>query len=372
MMNPLQRIRFIAQKEFYHIWRDPRSLTIAIVMPLMMTFLYGYAINMDIENVVLAVLDQDQSRESRELVRQIYASNYFSEPSADVNLNNPEEILKAGEAHAVLIIQPGFAQALTRMEHVNVGLMIDGADNNTAAAVNNYAGQVLRKFVEGRLEPDRVVPGIRVMPQVLYNPDLQSSHFFVPALVAIILLMISALLTSITIAREKETGTMEQLLTAPVKPLEILVGKILPYVVIALVDGILVLTFAQIVFGVPFIGSYILLLVFGFIYIAASLSLGILISTLVKTQQVAMMMALVTTLLPSVMLSGFIFAIKNMPLLLQAISHIVPARYFVTIIRSVMLKGAGADVLVVQGVSLIILMALMVAVAAKRFSTRVA
>jgi ABC-2 type transport system permease protein len=176
----------------------------------------------------------------------------------------------------------------------------------------------------------------------------------------------------VTIAREKETGTMEQLLTAPIKPIEILLGKILPYVVVALLDGILVLVFAKVIFGVPFVGSHLLLLGFGLIYIFASLSIGILISSLVKTQQVAVMFAVMSTMLPSVMLSGFIFAIKNMPIALQLLSYIIPAKYFVTIIRGIMLKGAGLEILAGQGLSLLLLMAVIMAVASRKFSTRVA
>jgi ABC-2 type transport system permease protein len=182
---------------------------------------------------------------------------------------------------------------------------------------------------------------------------------------------ISALLTSITIAREKETGTLEQLLTTPVKPREILIGKLLPYIVIAFLDGALIVTVAVVLFDVPFAGSHLLLVLFGFVYVAAALSLGILISSVTKTQQVAMMLAQTTTLLPAVMLSGFIFAIRNMPIPLQAVSHIVPARYFVAIIRGIMLKGAGIEVLAVQAAALVGLAGLFMFIAARKFSTRI-
>lgn len=368
----MRSLRFIAQKEFYHILRDARSLTIVLVMPVMMTFLYGYAVNMDIEDVVLSTVDYDRTVESRELAHRLYNSTYFSKPDVEVDYRDPARILRSGKAHAVLIIKPGFARALQRGESFSLGLIVDGSDNNMSAAVQNYSNQLLQQFLIDRLDPNVHLPGIVISPRILYNPDLQSSHFFVPALIAIILLMISALLTSVTIAREKETGTMEQLLTAPIKPIEILLGKILPYVVVALLDGILVLVFAKVIFGVPFVGSHLLLLGFGLIYISASLSIGILISSLVKTQQVAMMFAGMTTMLPSVMLSGFIFAIKNMPIALQLLSYIIPAKYFVTIIRGIMLKGAGLEVLVGQGLSLLLLMAVIMAVASRKFSTRVA
>jgi ABC-2 type transport system permease protein len=368
----MHRFRFIARKEFYHILRDVRSLTIVLAMPLMMTFLYGYAINMDVENVVISVQDFDKTDESRELIQRLYSSTYFSEPQSQVDYHDPQQSFRSGQTQAILVIKSGFAQALRRKDPFSLGLIIDGSDNNTAAAIQNYSNLLLQEYLIEQLEPRTSLPGITISPRVFYNPDLESSHFFVPALVALILLMISALLTSVTIAREKETGTMEQLLTAPVKSHEILLGKILPYVGLALLDGIFVLVFARLIFGVPFVGSHLLLLGFGLIYISASLSIGILISALVKTQQVAMMLAMVTTLLPSVMLSGFVFAIKNMPLVLQMLSYIIPARYFVTIIRGIMLKGAGLDVLAVQGLSLVILMAIMMAIAARKFSTRVA
>lgn len=368
----MRRIKFIARKEVYHILRDPRSLAIALAMPIMMTFLYGYAINMDIEDITLAVIDRDHSDFSRQLARDFYASTYFSPPETVTDLTDPRQVFRNGEAHAILVIRPGFSEAVTNREEFTLGLLIDGSDNNIASAVRGYVSGVLMEFQQEQLPPGTEVPGVRLHPRVLYNPDLKSSHFFVPALVALIMLMISALLTSITLAREKETGTMEQLLTAPVRPAEVLIGKLIPYIGLAFLDGILVLIFALAVFGVPFVGSETLLLGFGLIYVATSLSIGILISSLVKTQQVAMMFTVVATMLPSVMLSGFIFAIKNMPMLLQPLSRIVPATYFVTIIRGIMLKGAGLTILLPQAGALILLMVVMMALAARFFRTRVA
>lgn len=367
----MRKLWFLAHKEFRHILRDPRSLVIVIVMPIMMTFLYGYAISLDVENIVIAAVDYDKTPESRQLIDRFYQSAYFSRPGVAVNETDPEQILLASEAKAVLIIRPGFASALQDRADFSIGMMVDGTDNTVAAAAQNYASAIVSKFALDRLPVGMEIPGITISLQILYNPDLKSSHFFVPGLVAIILMMISALLTSITIAREKETGTMEQLLTAPVTPVQIIIGKVLPYVGLALLDGILVLVFAKILFDVPFEGSYLLLLGFGLVYVSSALSIGILISSLVKTQQVAMMFALVTTLLPSVMLSGLIFAIRNMPPFLQGLAHIVPAKYFVTIIRGIMLKGAGLDMLAVNGLALLALMFVLMAIAAKKFNTRI-
>jgi ABC-2 type transport system permease protein len=367
----MRRILFVAEKELHHIFRDPRSLTVALVMPIMMTFLYGYAVNMDIENIALAIVDRDGSAESRALSDRFYQSTYFTPPDQIVDPNDPDGILREGAANAVLTIPGGFGESVVRREPVALGLIIDGSDNSLGTAVKAYADAVVNKYLLSTMPVGFRPPAVDLSIQVLYNPDLKSSHFFVPGLVAIILMMISALLTSITIAREKETGTMEQLLVAPVRPLEILAGKILPYIFLALLDGILVLVFAKFLFGVPFTGSKLLLLGFGLIYIITSLAIGILISSLVRTQQLAMMMALMTTMLPSVMLSGYIFAIKNMPPFLQVVSRIVPAQYFLKIIRGIMLKGAAFEVLITQALFLVALAVVMIVVAIKKFNTRI-
>ncbi|MFZ5980520.1 MAG: ABC transporter permease [Candidatus Zixiibacteriota bacterium] len=367
----MHKLKFIALKELYHILRDPKSLLIVFLMPVMMTFLYGYAINMDVENVILAVIDQDHTAESRELTRDFYNSPYFSPPKETAELYDPEEILRAGKAAGVLVIKPGFGRAVQRGDNFELGLLVDGSENALGAALQSYSGQVVNLFQFKRLPEGVTLPGISISFNTRFNPDLKSSHFFVPGLVAIILMMISALLTSITIAREKETGTMEQLLTAPVKPFEILLGKLLPYIVIAFLDGALILVFAKLVFDVPFVGSHLLLLVAGFIYVSTALSIGILISAWVATQQLAMVTAMMVTMLPSVMLSGFIFAIKNMPVALKVLSYIVPARYFLIIIRGIMLKGMTWEMLVPQGILLIVSMLILLIVAVNRFKAQI-
>jgi ABC-2 type transport system permease protein len=324
-------------------------------MPLMMTFLFGYAINMDIENISLAVVDFDRTIDSRSLTDRFYNSGYFHSPNTSVDFKDPETILRRGEANAILIIRHGFAESILENEKYELGVIVDGSDNNLSAAIKNYSQIIVNKYLLEKRSPGDEIHRINLSIRVLYNPDLKSSHFFVPGLVAVILMMISALMTSITIAREKETGTMENLLISPVKPREIIAGKILPYIAIALIDGILVIVFAKLLFGVPFVGSQLLLLGLGLLYIFTSLAIGILISSLVKTQQVAMMFALVTTLLPSVMLSGYIF----------------PAKFFLKIIRGIMLKGADINVLAAQAIFLTSLALFMIIVAAKKFNTRI-
>jgi ABC-2 type transport system permease protein len=364
------KIRFIALKELRHILRDPRSLFIAILMPIVMTFLYGYAINLDIKNIRLSIIDYDKTPESRELAREFYNNDYFTPALMGADLKDPERVLKLGKAHAVLTIPQGLAESIHNRTDYELGILIDGADANMAAAASSYSGIIVGQFVRGFLPHGFEVPGVKLSQQVLYNPDLVSSHFFVPGLIAIFLMMISALLTSVTIAREKETGTIEQLLTSPITPRMIIVGKVLPYVGLAFLDGIIILLLAVFHFGVPFVGPVAVLVLFGIIYVIAALSLGVLISTLVSTQQVAMMTALIATVLPSVMLSGFIFEIKNMPPVLQWLSYIVPARYFLVIIRGIMLKGAGIGVLWHQAAALILITLILLIVATKRFRLR--
>ncbi|MDD4857251.1 MAG: ABC transporter permease [Candidatus Krumholzibacteria bacterium] len=364
-------VRFIILKEIRHILRDPRSLFIAILMPIMMTFLYGYAINLDIKNIRLAVLDYDQTSASRELVGRFYHSGYFAASLAPADMADPEAVLKRGDAHAVMIIRGGFAEALRGAAPYQLGLLLDGADANMSAAAASYSNVIIQRYLGESPGVGAAGRGVALSQRVLYNPDLKSSHFLVPGLIAIILMMISALLTSVTIAREKETGTMEQLLTAPVGPFQVILGKVIPYVGLALLDGVLVLSVGVLHFGVPLIGSSLLLLFFGLIYIIAALSLGVLISTLARTQQVAMMAALVATVLPSVMLSGFIFEIRNMPALLRFITMLVPARYFLLIMRGVMLKGSGLAVLWPQAAALVALTTLLLVAAVKRFRIRI-
>jgi ABC-2 type transport system permease protein len=367
----MDKIKQIALKELRHILRDSRSLTIAILMPIMMTFLYGYAINLDIKNIKLAVIDFDNSSDSRELISKFYNSGYFTAADHPTEITDPEFILKRGGATAVLIIRDGFSKAMSRFDNFELGMLIDGADANSAAAAGSYSNIIFGQYIKSRLPIGFEPPGIKMTPRVLYNPDLKSSHFFIPGLIAIILMMISALLTSVTIAREKETGTMEQLITAPVTSRQIIIGKVIPYIGLALLDGIIVLFFAIFHFGVPFIGSALLILFFGVIYIIAALSIGILISTLVKTQQVAMMTAQMVTILPSVMLSGFIFEIKNMPIIIQYITYIIPARYFLLIIRGVMLKGSELNVLWAEAAFLLLMSVLLLALAAKLFKLKI-
>ncbi|MDZ7266911.1 MAG: ABC transporter permease [candidate division KSB1 bacterium] len=329
------RILPIIRKEFIHIRRDFRTLVIVFAMPVVMLLMYGYAINMEIQNISMVVCDHSNTPASRELVRAFAGSRFFTVTDCGGGRAEIEKLFQQRRAKLALIIPHDFAPRLAQPAPVTVQLLIDASDSNTALNIRNYATAILQTY---NLERNRDLP-FEVRATIAYNPALKSSYFFVPALVALILMMISALLTSVTIAREKETGTLEQILVSPVQPLEIVAGKVVPYILLAFVDGLLILLVARFWFDVPIRGSLVLLLVAALLFVFVALALGLLISTAARTQQVAMMAALLASLLPTVMLSGFIFPIASMPQILQWVTYIVPARYFLPVIRGVLLKG---------------------------------
>jgi len=329
------RIMPIIRKEFIHIVRDFRTLIIIFAMPVLMLMMYGYAINMEIQNIDLVALDHSQTPASRKLVQAFEGSRFFTVRYFDGGESAIGRLFQNRAAQAALIIPPDFAKTLRRPNPTAVQIVIDAGDSNSAQAIRNYAAAVLQAYNADR--------GLRlpfdVQTTIQYNPGLKSSYFFVPGLMALILMMISALLTSIAIAREKETGTMEQMLVSPVRPTEIIIGKVAPYILMAFMDGVLILLVAHFWFKVPIVGSLVMILGASLLFVFVALALGLLISTRAQTQQVAMMAALMASMLPTVMLSGFIFPIAGLPKPLQLVTHAVPAKYFLQIIRGMMLKG---------------------------------
>jgi ABC-2 type transport system permease protein len=362
----MKRTIAIAKKEFLHIIHDPRSLMIIFAMPVIQLILFGYALNMEVNNIDLAVIDYNKSKISRELIRQFEGNKYFRPFYYNGNPSAVEKLFLQRQARAILIIGHEFDAEFEKQVQTHVQFLYDASDPNAAQLIYNYCSQVITKFNAkfGGVSP---IP-FQIEPRIWYNPDMKSTYFFVPGLVAMILVMISALLTSITLTREKETGTLEQILVSPVKPMEIIVGKVLPYIGMAFLDGMLILTIGILLFGVPFAGSYVLLMLLATLYIIVALSLGLMISAAVKTQQVAMMLAISITLLPTVMLSGFIFPIDSMPEILQWVTYIVPAKYFIVIIRGIMLKGNTILHLATQAAFLFVMAAILLRVALHKFS----
>jgi ABC-2 type transport system permease protein len=332
-----KRIISISRKEFLHIIHDSRSLIIIIVLPILQLLMFGYALNMEIQNIDVAIVDQCRASISQQLINQFLGSKYFTVHYYDGPLSKIEELFFDRKARVILIIDKDFQHDFIREGNTSVQVMFDAADPNAATTIKHYVNTAIIQFNENF--NGKLPRAFEVKPRIWYNPDLKSDYFFIPGLVALILVMISALLTSLTMTREKEMGTMEQILVSPIKPIEIVIGKVLPYIGLAFLDGVLILLLGIFVFEVPFIGSVTLLMLLSVIYIVTALSLGLMISTVFKTQQVAMMVAIAVTLLPTIMLSGFIFPLKSMPDILQYISYIVPAKYYLIIIRGIMLKG---------------------------------
>jgi ABC-2 type transport system permease protein len=359
------------QKEFRHIVRDPRSLAVVFIMPLFMIFIYGYSISYDLERVDTALVDLSGGEAARQLARQFSASGIFvlhqlkSSPGAPAPLEEGERLLREGRAGLMLVIPAGFARDLEIGQTAQVGVIIDGSDTNTANLVYQYSEQAVQRFI---LERQGLENLVKISTKMFFNPDVKSYVFFIPGLIAVLLMMISALLTSISVARERESGSLDLLFISPLKSSEIIVGKTLPYLLISFLIGALILFFARFWFGIPFRGSLLVLVLFSLLYLLSGLSFGILISTSAPDQRVAMIATLMITMLPSIMLSGFIFPLDSLALPLRALSYMVPATYYLRIIRGVILKGASLRYFLFEGGMMALYSLVMIVAAVRRFS----
>ncbi len=335
-----KRLVTISQKEMHHIFRDWQTLMVVLVMPVMMMFLYGYALNSDARDIAVMVEMPSPTSEGRAVVNKIDASQLFKVVGTVTTASDPAELFRLHGIRALFRFPVDFSWDLYRPGGTQVQVLIDGSDPNVGTLIRNAAEPMLlgATLQVLSIKQPKVID---LRSLVLYNPDQRSALFFVPGLMAVILLMISALLTSVAIAREKELGTMGQLLVSPLHPLEIIIGKLIPYIFLAAADGLLILFVGRYIFGVEIQGNFGFLALCSLIYIFTSLSIGLLISTIAKRQQHAMFMAMGVTLMPTVLLSGFIFPIISMPLPLQIISRIIPATYFLEIVRGIILKGVG-------------------------------
>lgn len=358
--------RFIPlmRKEFLHIFRDRRSLAILFMMPLLMMFVFGYAIDMDVKHIRLGICDLSRTPESRALIETVAASPYFDVVVRYADPRNTAGLFEQRVIRAAVIIPRNLSRALAGAGPASVGIITDGTDANTATLARNYLEGLL---LNRSLWADETAQPVRIRTRILYNPDMESAHFVVPGIVALLLIMIGALLTSVTIAREKETGTMEQILVSPIRPYEVVLGKAAPYLVLASGIAVFIIVFGHLWFRVPMLGSWFHLMIACLLYLVTALAIGLLISTLVATQQVAMMLSLVATLLPSVMLSGFVFPVASMPRPLQVVSQLIPATHFLVIIRGIMLKGNGPLELWPSVLAMMAVGVLFIGIAIRRF-----
>ncbi len=364
------RIAAITKKELIQIRRDPLSLAMAFLMPVLLLLIFGYAITLDVNNLTTIVYDLDKSGMSRELVVELTASGYFSVVRFAENTREIDASLDSGQARVAVAIPADFSRKIKTNRTAQLQVIVDGSDSNTATIALGYMAALTDSYAQ-RITGRRVRPVIDPRLRVWYNPELKSRNFIIPGLIAVIMMVIAALLTSLTFAREWERGTMEQLIATPVKPSELVLGKLLPYFLIGIIDMALSVVMAVFLFEVPLKGNFLAMAMISGIFLFGALGLGILISIITKSQLVASQIAMVATFLPAFLLSGFMFAIANMPAPLQLVTRIVPARYFVASMKDIFLKGNPVRYLLVDTLFLLLFGFVVFVLANKKFRKKI-
>lgn len=364
--------RFIGfvKKEFYHIFRDKRSMFILFGMPIAQILLFGFAITNEINNVEIGILDKSKDHETLKIINKINASKYFSLENVVENENEIEAVFKKGEVKAFLVFEEGFAENLHALHHGKVQVITDATEPNTANTIVNYIQSIIQHYQQELNSSSGPGVQIDVQTRMFYNPELKSVFNFLPGVMTVILMLVSAMMTSISITREKELGTMEILLVSPLKPMQVVVGKVFPYIFLSIINALIILILGISVFGMPIEGSMVLLAFETVLFIITALALGILISTIAETQQAAMMISLMGLMLPVILLSEFIFPISSMPDLLQYISHFIPAKWFIIILKGIMLKGVGLLYLWKETLILVVMAVLLIALSIKKYKIR--
>lgn len=359
------RFYAIIQKEFIHVFKDKASFIIVLMMPIMFSLIFGYAVTTDIEDIQIAILDNDKTVESREIIEKFGTSDYFLTNYYVSSIDEVESLIGSNKVKGALIIPSGFSSAIQRGEDGNYQLILDGADPNVSRVALQYGNMIASqyKLTKGMVEGDAT---FGISTRVWYNPNMKSAMFIIPALIGLIMQNITILLTAFSLVREREKGTIEQLIVSPIKPFELILGKMIPYIIIGSFDFLLALFFGTWYFGVPIVGSLGLLIGLGFGFVIVALALGMLLSTIAKTQLEAMQLVIIT-LLPSVILSGFMFPVEAMPLPIQMISRVIPLTYFITILRGIILKGVGIEYLWTEVYTLIIMGIVLMTLATMRF-----
>ncbi|HEX5000341.1 MAG TPA: ABC transporter permease [Terriglobia bacterium] len=369
----------IARKEFIQIRRDRATIYMVFVFPLMMLVLYGFGIRYDVKLVPMTVLDWDGSSEARHYVERFANSPYFRLLHHASGYDELQRDIDRGAARIGLVIPANFSERLASRREATVQVIVDGSDNNTAIIAMNYVtaitGRYSSSIVMEQMGPflrqtGIAVPPVELEPRVWFNPDLESVQFIVPGIIAIIMMIIGTVLTAVTIVKEKEQGTIEQIVSSPIRRYELMAGKVLPYAILAYLDFLLIIGASYLLFGVTIKGSLTLLLVSAFLYLIGVLGMGVLVSTATETQISAMLTAILLSMLPSILLSGFIFPIRQMPEALQLLTVIVPARYFIEILRDIYLKGLGLESFWPQILYIAAFGFAMLALAVRRFQKR--
>lgn len=366
----MKRFFGFVKKEFYHIFRDKRSMLILFGMPIVQVLLFGYVITNELTNVNVAVLDHAKDDFSTEIINKITSSGYFNLVKNLDRIAQVDEEFRKGQIKAVLIFEPDFGKKLIKEASGSVQILTDASDPNVANLEVNYLQGILKNYqIEINLA-NQIPYLIQSQTRMYFNPGLRSVFMFVPGIMATILMLVSAMMTSISIAREKELGTMEILLVSPLQPLQIILGKVAPYLALSIINALVIIGMGYFVFGVPVLGSFILLMLETILFIFMALSLGIFISTVSNSQQVAMMISMFALMLPTILLSGFIFPIRNMPLPLQLLCNIIPSRWFIVILKNIMLKGVGLEFIWKETMVIFGMTVFFIGLSVKRFKIR--
>jgi len=337
----MKRFLGFLKKEFYHIFRDKRSLIILFGMPIAQILLFGFVITSEVKDVKIAVLDNSKDYATKAIINKLTSSDYFLLYKNLKSANEIEEIFKAGDVKEVIIFENDFAKKLEKESKANISIITDATDPNTANLIVSYTSAIIMDYAKNLNINIKTPLQINSETRMFYNPELKSVFMFIPGIMAMILMLISAIMTSITITREKELGTMEVLLVSPLKPSVIIIGKVTPYVLLSFINAVVIILLGKFVFGMPIQGNIVLLLFENILFILLALSLGIFISSVRDDQQSAMMISMFALLLPTILLSGFIYPIENMPWILQVFANLMPPKWFIIIIKNIMLKGTS-------------------------------
>lgn len=364
-----QLITFI-QKEFHHILRDTRSMLVLIGLPIVQLLIFGFAITTEVRNANIAILDNSKDEITQNIITKIESSQYFNIDRTIKSNEQIEKAFKSGKIKLAIVFQTNFQNELSHSNKAQLQIIADATDPNQATTLTNYLSSIVVDYQNEMNQQNKLPYAIKTEMRMLYNPQLKGAYTSVPGVMGMILLLISAMMTSIAIVREKELGTMEILLVSPIKPWLVVISKVIPYFIISLINVATILILSVFVLGLPIEGSLFLLIGSTIIYIFCALSLGILISTITETQQAAMLISLLGLMLPVVMLSGYAFPIANMPTILQVLSNLVPAKWYIIIVKSVMIKGIGIEQIWKELLILLTMTGTFLLISIKRFKIR--
>lgn len=366
----MKQLKPFIKKEFFHIFRDTRTMLILFGIPIAQLLIFGTVIKSEINDIHIAIYDQSKDETTQQITNKLLSSGYFILDENLNNINDIDAIFKKGKVKEVIVFKNDFGEKLVKEGTAEIQLIADATDPNMAKLAISYTRGIINDYII-KMHPNLKMP-MQIKPEVrmYFNEELKSAYMFVPGVMALILMLISAMMTSISITREKEMGTMEILLVSPLKPTQIIVGKVLPYLLLSIINAFIIVLAGRYIFNVPITGSFILLMQETILFILMALCLGILISTVAKNQIVAMFISMIALMLPTILLSGFIFPIENMPKPLQLLSYFMPARYFISIVRGIMLKGVGLIFIWKETLTLIGMTLFFIVISVKKFKIR--